>query len=173
MKQFKQQKNFTRKNEQIRCPRVLVIYEGNKLGEMPIREAQIKARDFGLDLVEVSPNSSPPVCLIVDYGKYQYEKSKKHSVKPHVIKEKEFSLRYVISEHDLQTKMNQAKKYLDKGDRVKIVVKFNARENAHKDQGWLVIEKAIKLLEDHGTPEKPPIWEKNRIAVKLKKENNK
>ena len=168
MKKDKNEPELAKKNEQVRHNRVLVIHEGNKLGIMSSRDAQFKARDLGLDLVEVAPNADPPVCVIMDYGKYQYEKNKKSSgSKKSTIKEKEFSLRYVIDEHDLQTKMNQAKKYLDKGNRVKLIVKFKARENAHKEKGWTVINRAVELLAEHGTPEKPANWEGNRIAVKL------
>lgn len=164
------QMDVTRKNEQIRHYRVLVVHNGQKLGVMSSRDAQFKARELGLDLVEVSPNAKPPVCSIMDYGKYQYNKSKKQGSNKHgVVKEKEFSLRYVISDHDLQTKMNQAKSYLDKNNRVKLVIKFKSRENAHKDSGWDVMEKAIAMLADHGVPEKPAAWEGNRITCKLVK----
>jgi translation initiation factor IF-3 len=160
--------DFTRKNEQIRHNRVLVIYEGNKLGEMSSRDAQYRARELGLDLVEVAPNARPPVCSIMDYGRFQYEKSKKQPA-ANVSKEKEFCLRYVIDDHDLQTKMNQAKRFLEKGDRVKIIIKFKARENAHKDAGWVIINKAIEMLAAFGVPEKPAAMDGNRIVVKIVK----
>jgi translation initiation factor IF-3 len=168
MKKYSENNDYVRKNEQIRHHRVLVVHDGNKLGEMSSRDAQFKARELGLDLVEVSPNSRPPVCSIMDYGKFQYEKSKKQQASS-VVKEKEFSLRYVIDDHDLQTKMNQAKKFLEKGDRVKIIIKFKARENAHREEGWEVINKAVGMLAEVGSPEKPPAMDGNRIVVKLVK----
>jgi len=175
MNNNRQERNdFVKKNEQIRYPRVLVVHDGVKLGEMSSRDAQFKARELELDLVEVAPQAKPPVCAIMDYGKYQYEKNKKQSGNKAVtVKEKEFSLRYVISDHDLQTKMNQAKQFLDKGDRVKIIIKFKARENAHKDAGWDVMKKAIDMLAEHGTPEKEPFWEGNRIVVRIFKKKEK
>lgn len=160
--------DFVRRNGQIRSYRVFVVHDGKKLGEMTSKEAQLIANDLGLDLVEISPTARPPVCSIMDYGKHQYEKTKKKSDnKSHTVKEKEFCLRYVIDQHDLETKMNQAKKFLSKGDRIKLVVKFKARENAHKEQGWVVIDKAVDILKDFGTLEKNPIFESNRIIAKL------
>lgn len=156
----------SRKNEQIRYSKVLLIYDGQKLGEMSSREALQKAQSLGLDLVEVSPNARPPVCIITDFGKFQYDKSKKQK-KNQTVKEKEFAFRYVIDSHDLQTKMNQAKKFLQKGDRVKITIKFKARENAHKEEGWKVIKEAIGMLEEVGSLEKPPAYEGSNIVAKL------
>lgn len=168
MKRYPENSDYVRRNEQIRHNRVLVVYDGNKLGEMSSRDAQFKARELGLDLVEVAPNARPPVCSIMDYGKFQYEKSKKQPA-PSVQKEKEFVLRYVIDDHDLLTKMNQAKRFLEKGDRVKIIIRFKARENAHRDEGWVVIDKAVNMLAEVGSPEKPPAMDGNRIVVKMVK----
>lgn len=160
--------DFVRRNGQIKSYRVFVVQDGKKLGEMSYKEAQFMANDLGLDLVEISPTARPPVCSIMDYGKHQYEKTKKKSEnKSHVMREKEFSLRYVIDQHDLETKMNQAKKFLSKGDRVKLTIKFKSRENAHKDQGWLVINKAVDILKDFGILEKTPMFESNKIIAKL------
>ena len=126
-KNFKknQQKDkfFVRRNEGIRIPQVLLVEDGVKLGVFKTADALRMARDKGLDLVEVAPHAKPhPVCSIMDYGKYRFEmqQKKKKQEKNSGPKEKEISFRYVIDDHDLQTKVNQIKGYLEKGDRVKI-----------------------------------------------------
>lgn len=164
---MKQKQNFVRKNEQIRYNQVLLVKDGVKLGFFSSRDALYQARQAGLDLVEVAPNAKPPVCAIIDYGKYLYEQSKAKKNKSHSIKEKEIVFRYVIDKNDLNTKINQAKKFLEKGDRVKLVVKFKSREHAHKDQGWNVIKEAIEMLKEYGNVEKPPAMEGNTIAVRI------
>jgi len=159
--------DFIRKNEQIRHPQVLVVMDGNKLGVYSSRDAQAMARNEGLDLVEVAPQAKPPVCAIVDFGKYMYERSKAKKTKSNTVKEKEICFRYVIDTHDLETKINQAKKFLSKGDRVKLIVKFKARENAHRDQGFDVIRSALDMLKDYAVVEKSPLMEGNSIVAKL------
>lgn len=160
--------DYVRHNSQIRVPKVRLVKEGENLGIVSIQEAQTQARDNNLDLVEVSPNSNPPVCAIMDYGKFMYERQKKSKEsKSSRVKEKELSFRYVISDNDLETKSNQARKFLEKGDRVKLVVKFKKREKAHKEQGWQVLEKMVKLLNDVATIEKEPSYEGGNISVRL------
>lgn len=161
-------KNFVRKNEQIRIPRVLVVKEGIRLGVYPTFEALRMAREEGLDLVEVAPYEKPPVCSIMDYGKFKYDEKKKQKEKQQVVqKEKEIVFRYVIDDHDLNTKINQVRNWLEDGDRVKITVKFKARENAHKDRGMTVITKLINTVEDIARVDKPPSFEGNQIVAKL------
>ena len=161
-------KDFVRHNEQIRVPQVLVIENGRNIGVMPTSIALAKARASNLDLVEVAAQAKPPVCQIMDYGKFMFDKQKKDKDKTHnQHKEKEISFRYVIDDHDLETKANAAKKFLDKGDKVRVVVKFKQREKAHKDKGFEVIEKLVKLLESAAVLEKPPAFEGANIVARL------
>ncbi|CAE7860220.1 unnamed protein product [Symbiodinium microadriaticum] len=161
-------KDFVRHNHQIRVPNVRLVKDGENLGVVPVAQAQSEAKKAGLDLVEVAPNARPPVCAIMDYGKYMFERSKKAKEnKASKQKEKEISFRYVISGHDLETKANQARKFLEKGDRVKLVVKFKKREKAHKNQGWDAIKNMIELLSDVAVVEKEPAYEGGNIAARL------
>lgn len=156
-----------RVNHQIRVPKVMLVKDGNKLGVFNTDAARNMAFDAGLDLVEVSPNASPPVCLIMDYGKFKYEQQKKKKQqKQTVIKEKEIVFRYVIDDHDLETKINHVKQLLDKGDKVKLVVKFKRRENAHKEQGFTVLNKCLESLTSYFV-EKMPTLEGDRIVARL------
>ena len=168
-------KNFVRHNEGIRISPILVIHDGDNKGTMQTRDALALARSLGLDLVEVAPNVRPPVCHITDYGKYMFEKSKKEKEKPHVQKEKEVCFRYVTDDHDLETKANQIRGFLDKGMKVKLVVKFKAREKAHKDLGFDVLNKVITKLEDVSTVEMAPRFEGATVMAKIdrKKETKK
>lgn len=167
-KKFKgEQKDFVRHNESIRIPKVLVVHEGKNLGVMDTRDALRQARFLGLDLVEVAPKARPPVCQIMDYGKYMYEKQKRTKNKGHATKEKELSFRYVIDDHDLETKANQARKFLEKGHKVKFVVKFKAREKAHKDKGFAALSKIIALLDDVASVEKAPGFEGYNLTARL------
>jgi translation initiation factor IF-3 len=161
-------KDFTRTNFQIKVPKVRVVKDGQNLGVMPTFEARKLAQEAGLDLVEVAPQAQPPVCQIIDYGKFKYDKSKKDKdKKSSPNKEKEISFRYVIDEHDLLTKANQAKKFLEKGFRVKLMVKFKARENAHRDQGFVAIKKCIELIGDMAVLDKPPTMEGGTVVARM------
>lgn len=130
-------KSKFRVNETIRSRQVRVIDpEGNQLGVLFIAEAIEKARAFGLDLVEVSPDAKPPVCKIMDYGKYKYElgkKEKQAKKNQHIIVTKTIKLSANIAEHDLLRKIEDAKKFLEKGHRVMAVVEMSGREKAHPD----------------------------------------
>ena len=161
-------KKSVRKNEQIRAFKVLLIKDGQNLGTYPTNEAIRMAREEGLDLVEVSPNANPPVCSIIDYGRHLYDQQKKKkSQKQSQQREKEICFRYVIAEHDLATKAAQVRSFIEKGYRVKLMVKFKARENAHKDQGFLVVKRCLELLQDVATAEKAPHLEGNTITCRL------
>lgn len=158
-----------RYDDRIRIPEVRVVHDGQNLGIMKTKDALYKARKLGLNLVEVAPKSKPPVCQIMDYGKYMYEKSKKQKDnKASQIKEKEIAFRYVIDKHDLETKANQAVKFLEKDHRIKLVVKFKQREKAHKDQGFIAIRKVIDLLDEYAEVDKEPAFEGHNITAKLK-----
>lgn len=161
-------KDFVRRNDQIRVPQVLLVHEERNLGIMSSYEALMKARAVGLDLVEVAPHAKPPVCSIMDYGKYMFERQKKMKSKQAGLKkEKEVCFRYVTDEHDLETKANQVRKFLEKDMRVKLMVKFKQRENIHKDQGFIVIKKVLAMVEDIAIIEKPPVLEGTTIVARL------
>ena len=163
-----EKQDFVRTNERIRIPRILVINEKNEnLGEMSNRDALSLARKAGLDLVEVSPNVRPPVCRIMDYGKFMYDKQKKQKNKGTSVKEKEITFRYVISDHDMETKANQARKFLEKGNKVKLIVKFRHREKAHKKEGFVTMEKMVSLLENVAKLEKAPSFEGGNVVARL------
>ena len=152
--------NETRVNERIRAREVLVIDEdGTKLGVMPTREALNIARDKGLDLVEVSPNANPPVCRIMDYGKYKYQMQKKmHEAKKKqkTVEVKTVKVRPRTDEHDMQVRIKQTRKFLEKGNKVKAVVMFRGREQAHVDIGEAQLMKIYEAVKDIAEIEKKP-----------------
>ena len=137
-------------NEMIRIPNVLLIDEkGNNLGVMPTHQALQKARDVGLDLVEVNPKEKPPVCKIMDYGKVKYEKEKiahKQKIASKKIEIKGVRLTFKIKGHDLEMRIKQANKFLDNGNQVKIEMVLKGREKAHSDNAKSVIENFITGL---------------------------
>lgn len=141
-----------RVNQQIRVsPIRLIDEEGNQIGIVPVDEARNQAESAGLDLVEVSPNATPPVCRIMDYGKYRYEITKRAKVarkKRHVVHIKEIKMRPEISEHDFDFKIKHAKEFLSRGDKVKFTVIFRGREILHKDHGRIVLQRTVGILED-------------------------
>jgi translation initiation factor IF-3 len=141
----KHDKDSTHVNEEIRVPRVRVISStGESLGILAIAEARERAVFEGLDLVEVAPNADPPVCRIMDYGKFKYEKSKKQKEarkKQHVSHLKEIKMHPKIEEHDYNFKMDHARKFLFRGDRVKATIVFRGREIAHLDFGKRLLER--------------------------------
>ena len=150
-----------RVNRQIRVPQVRVINaEGEQVGVLSIEEAmQLAARD-GLDLVEIAPNVNPPVCKIINYGKYRYDQTKreKESKKAqHVIKVKEVKVKPNIDIHDLETKLRHARDFLVKGNKVKITCTFRGRERLHPEHGEKVISSMVDTLEDVGTVESPAV----------------
>jgi len=164
--------NFVRRNEQIRVNKVLLVKDGQNLGVYPTSEALRMARDANLDLVEVAPQAKPPVCQIMDHGKYLYNQQKKTKNNRQASqKEKIISFRYVIDDNDLQTKANQIRKFLEKGYKVKIVVKFKSREKAHKDQGFTAIKRCIELLDDIAAIEKPMGMEGSNVTCRIEKKS--
>lgn len=142
-------------NERIRLSPVIVVdKDGNNLGPKNVKDAQYMARKDGLDLVEVSPNSRPPVCRIMDYSKYKYEKSIKEKAQKKNSKAtqiKEIRLRPSIGKHDIDTKVNSARKFLTQGHKVQFRLQFKRRENAHRDQGFSVIDQIAEELSDVGS----------------------
>ena len=134
-------------NEEVRC----IAPDGEQLGVMKTEDAIAEADSHGLDLVEVSPNADPPVCKILDYGKYKYEAQKKKSEakkKQKVIEVKEIKLRPNIDEHDYQVKMRSVQKFLDDGDKVKITLRFRGREMAHQELGVNVLNRVREDTDD-------------------------
>lgn len=129
---------------------------GEQLGVLPIEEAREKALEYNLDLVEVAPNATPPVCRIMDFGKYQYEKSKKEKEskkKQHTITVKEIRLRPKTDVHDLEVKLRQARKFLEQGNKVKFTVIFRGRELAYLDMGRDILQRVVENLEEIGEVE--------------------
>jgi translation initiation factor IF-3 len=156
-------------NEQIRLSPVRVVSQnGEMLGAMPTAEALDLARQANLDLVEVAPDERPPVCRIMDYGKFKYEQKKRaaRNAKTHQVQIKEIRLRPKTGEHDVDVKVRQARGFLADRDKVKVTVQFKGREMAHIDRGKEIIQGVITLLEDVAKVEKPPLMEgRNMTAV--------
>ncbi|MDR1773667.1 MAG: translation initiation factor IF-3 [Clostridioides sp.] len=156
-------------NEQIRDKEVrLLSKEGEQLGIVSIKDAQRKANEQHLDLVLISPNAKPPVCKILDYGKYKYEqqrKEKEAKKKQKIVNIKEIRLRPGIETNDLNTKANNAIKFLQKGDKVKVELRFRGRELGHKDIGKEVMLKFIEIVKEFGEPVKAPNFEGNTMVV--------
>lgn len=137
----------------------LIDHEGEHVGVVPVRVAQEKAVEVGLDLVEVSDKSKPHVCRIMDYGQYKYEIAKKQKEarkKQSKITVKEVKLRPRIGQHDYDFKLNNAKSFLDNGDKVRFILQFRGREMAHKDLGLKVMRRVIEDLGDVSTVEQAP-----------------
>lgn len=137
---------------------------------MSAKEAQTIANNKNLDLVMISPNANPPVCKIMDYGKYKYEQSRKEKEskkKQKVVNIKEVRLRPGIEANDLNTKANQAIKFLKKGDKVKVELRFRGRELGHKDIGKEVMLKFIDIVNEFGEPTKAPAFEGNNMVVMI------
>ena len=144
--------------------------EGDQLGIVPLQSALIKADDIGLDLVEISPNTNPPVCKILDYGKYIYEKQKlekKNKKKQHVIHVKEIRVRPNTGDHDLLTKLSRAKKFLEAGDKVKITVMYRGREMARQDMGVDTLNRVVDILDDFAEIDKQANMEGRRLSLIL------
>ena len=158
-------------NEQIRCKEDRVIgEEGQQLGVMALRDALNMAKDAGVDLVMVSPSANPPVCRIVDYGKFKYEqlrREKEAKKKQKTIDIKEVRLSPNIDTNDLKTKVNAARKFLSKGDRVKVTLRFRGREMAHMASSRHVLDDFAELLADVATVEKAPKIEGRSMTMFL------
>ena len=158
-------------NERIRIREIrLIDEEGRQIGIIPTREALEMARDRGLDLVEVAPNAVPPVCRLMDYGKFRYEQSRKERESrknQHVVELKEVRIRPKIDDHDLETKGRQAAKFLDAGDKVKLTVLFRGRSITHPELGRDLLEQLTEQLHDHGTVEQTPRMEGRTMTMFL------
>jgi translation initiation factor IF-3 len=148
----------------------LIDDEGRQIGIIPTREALEMARERGLDLVEVAPNASPPVCRLMDYGKFRYEQSRKERDSrrnQHVIKLKEVRIEPKIGDHDLETKGRQAAKFLDAGDKVKLTVLFRGRSITHPELGKELLERLAVQLQDHGLIEQSARMEGRTMTMHM------
>ncbi len=160
-----------RVNDQITTPQVRLVGEkGSQLGIVPLEEALKTAEDKGLDLVEVAPQADPPVCKLLDFGKYRYDQQKRlkeSKKKQHVIANKEVRMRPSIGDHDLETKMNQAIKFLQEGSRLKISVRFRGRELSRLDLGTTLLDRVLEILADYAEIDKSPMVEGRSMIVYL------
>lgn len=158
-------------NEQIRDKEVRLVGEdGEQLGIMSAKDAYKLAQDAELDLVKIAPTAKPPVCKIIDYGKYRYElarKEKEARKKQKTVELKEIRMSPNIDANDLNTKMNAAKKFLTKGDKVKITLRFRGREMAHMQSSRHILEDFAKELMDVAVVEKAPKLEGRSISMVL------
>jgi translation initiation factor IF-3 len=166
-----------RVNERIRVPEIRVIDEnGEQLGILRTREALATARQRNLDLVEVAPTAQPPVCRIMDYGKYRYEQTKKERdarKNQKVIEVKEVRLTPKIDDHDVETKARQARGFVEDGHKVKLSVKFRGRENAHPEIGRDLLLQFADLLKDVAVVEQPARLEGKSMTMLLNKSASK
>ena len=160
-----------RVNEEIRVPQVrLIDQEGEMMGVMSARDAMLRAYAVGLDLVEISPNADPPVCKILDYGKFKYEQQKKRNEakkKQKVIEIKEIKVRPNIDENDYQVKMRAMKSFIDEGDKVKVTLRFRGREMAHQDIGVRVLERIRAEMDVTTKVEQMPRLENRQMVMVL------
>tara|TARA_E500000318_G_scaffold13413_2_gene12596 strand:- start:4917 stop:5405 length:489 start_codon:yes stop_codon:yes gene_type:complete len=150
--------------EKVRC----IDPEGEMLGVLTVREGILKAEEFGLDLVEVSPNADPPVCKILDYGKFKYEAQKKKNEakkKQKVIEIKEIKLRPNIDAHDFEVKMKNVRKFIGEGDKVKVTLRFRGREMAHQDLGMNVLNRVRDEMEEAAKVESYPKMEGRQMIM--------
>ncbi|MGE0614546.1 MAG: translation initiation factor IF-3 [Bacteriovoracia bacterium] len=164
-------KDEHRINERIRVPEVRLIDEnGGQVGVVPTFEALKMARERGLDLMEISPTSRPPVCKICDYGKFKYEKKKKEQQakkKQVVIKVKEIQLRPNTDQHDLDYKLKAVRGFLEEGDKAKITMMFRGREVAHSEVGYKIMRDLITTLKDVAIVEFEPKLEGKKMIMIL------
>ena len=158
-----------RVNHQINVPQVRLVREdGSMVGVVPTREAISMAADAGLDLVEVSPNAEPPVCKILDLGKFKYEEQKRKNEarkKQKVIEVKEIKLRPGIDIHDYEVKMRSVHRFLEEGDKVKVTMRFRGREMAHQELGVKVLDRVKSDLDEIAKVESQPRMEGRQMIM--------
>jgi translation initiation factor IF-3 len=160
-------KDTTRINDRIREAEVRVIgSDGAQLGVMSAEVALARAEEEGLDLVEVAPGSTPPVCRIMDYGRYRYEQKKKSGKsKGHTTSLKEVKLRPRTDDHDLETKLKAARRFLMDGDKVKVTVTYRGRELVHREIGFQQMDRVKQRLGNLATVELPPRMEGRFLSM--------
>lgn len=163
-------KDHQRVNEQIRIPQVRLIGpNGEQVGVVPTAQAMEMAREAQLDLVEVAAFEKPPVCKIMDFGKFKFQQKQKQKdkTKAHQQKLKEIRLRPKTDQHDIETKVNQARKFLEHKDKVLVYVMFRGRELQHIEEGRRIIDAILEKLVDLAKIEKPPSMEGKRMSAML------
>jgi len=164
-------KNGQRVNEMIRVREVrLIDDEGNQLGIVPTNEALKLAKEKELDLVEVSPNANPPVCKILDYGKYKFEQEKKlrdSKKNQQVTKLKEIRMQPKIGSGDLDTKAKHIQEFLAEGDKVKVTIRFRGRELAHTELGYDVLNEVLKRLTSAYNIDKPAAMDGRNMSMTI------
>jgi translation initiation factor IF-3 len=147
----------------------LIDGEGQQVGIVPLQQAQDMAREKDLDLVEISPTANPPVCKIMDYGKYVFQQKKKQGEakkKQKVIVVKEVQFRPRIDEHDFDFKKNNIVRFLEHGDKVKAIIRFRGREMTHMELGRAVLDRLLTEVKEHGASENPnPDVQGNRMSI--------
>ena len=160
-----------RVNERIRVPKVRLIgVDGSQLGVFATEDAMRIADDQGFDLVEVAPNSDPPVCRIMDYGKFKYEqdmKAKKARKSQHIVKIKENKFRPKDDQHDYETKKRHVSRFLESGAKVKVTIMFRGREMAHAERGLAILERLADEVVELATVESPPKLEGRNMLMML------
>lgn len=159
----------TRVNERIRAPRVRVVSaSGEQLGILNTREALEKAKMFGLDLVEVASSADPPVCRLVDYGKYKYQQAKlQKNNKSKIIRMKEVKLRIGTDVNDYNVKMARTEDFLDHGHKVRFQLRFRGRENAHQELGFDMMQRVIEDMKTMGQVDQQPRLAGNTMNMVL------
>ena len=144
--------------------------DGDQLGVISIENALLKAEQVGLDLVEISPNTTPPVCKILDYGKFRYEKQKQIKInkkKQHIVQVKEIRLRPNTGDHDLTTKLMKAQKFLLNGDKLKVTIMFRGREMSRKEAGVDLLNRVREILDEVAKIDKSANMEGRRMSMIL------
>src|SRR5205085_50808 len=166
---LREQDRGARVNEQIRIsPIRLIGANGEQLGIVPTSQAMDMAREANLDLVEVAAQERPPVCKILDYGKLRYEQSRKGGKsKVHQQKLKEIRVRPKTGNHDVETKVNQARKFLEHNDKVQVTVLFRGREMQHQQEGRRVLDMVLEKLAEVGKVERPPSMDGRKMTALL------
>jgi translation initiation factor IF-3 len=164
-------------NRQIRAKEVRVVGDdGEFMGIMPVADALEKAQETGLDLVEVAPKAEPPVCKIMDYGKFRYQQQKRaHEAKKKqsVIQVKEVKVRPKIDDHDYQFKLQHVRRFLTAGDKAKVSIWFRGREIVHRDLGRKILERFIEDTQDIGEVESLPRMEGRNMTITLMAKSHK
>src|SRR4051795_5431773 len=164
-------KDGPRINEEIRVPQVQLIDQtGHNHGPTDIQIALAKAREAGLDLVEIAPNSAPPVCKLLDYGKYKYQAQKKAAEarkKQKVVEVKEIKLRPMIDDHDYEVKMRSMQRFFEEGDKVKITLRFRGREMAHQELGYQLLNRVKDDVTKIAKVEQEPRFEGRQVVMVL------
>jgi translation initiation factor IF-3 len=157
------------RDQRIRDVRV-IDDEGQPIGIMPARDALNLAQEKGLDLIEVAPQAQPPVCRIMDYGKYKYEQGKREREQHKKSRQQEIKgikMRPVTQEHDFQVRVKHTQEFLEKGDKVKVTIQFKAREITHPEIARRLMDKMILAIADHAIIEKPPSLEGKMLTMIL------